>query len=379
MILGHGHPEMLEAVVEQASKGMIFFATNALGAKLAEEIVRAVPRADQVRFLSSGGEADMYAMRLARAATGRDKILKFEDGNHGMLAEAQMSLPPTRLVNFPRVAPDSAGIPAAVAGELLAAPFNDSYFLESLLAERSDQIAGVIVEPLQRIVPPVPGFLQTVRALCDRHGIMLIFDEVVPGFRFAYDGAQEAYGVTSDVATLGKVIGGGFPLPAVAGRKALMDHFDRAAVGPDRWLMMLGTLSGDPVAAAMGLKTMKALQREGTDEQLTGLGERLQAIFAKHLGGRSAPGRRPSHPVRHRLHRARRAQLPRCAGRRCGAERPVQHGPARRRSPVIASQGLPMSRAHRGRPSPDGGSRGAGGGGPVSPRSLKPGARERSV
>lgn len=283
MLLGHGHPEVLDAVAEQLHKGMTFFANNAAGVELAEEICRAVACAEQVRFLASGGEADMYAMRLARAHTGRDKILKFEGGYHGMSAEAQMSLAPTRMVNFPQAVPDSAGIPEAVRGEMLIAPFNDPEYLESLLKEYGDEIAGIIVEPLQRIVPPAPGFLQSVRELCERYGITLIFDEVVTGFRFAYGGAQEVYGVTPDLCTLGKVIGGGFPLAAVAGRKDIMDHFDKAIVGADRWLMMLGTLSGNPVAAVAGLKTMEILRRDGAYDRLRANGERVIELYRKHL------------------------------------------------------------------------------------------------
>ena len=291
MLLGHGHPEVLEAVAEQLPRGMTFFANNAAGVELAEEICRAVPCAEQVRFLASGGEADMYAIRLARAFTGRDRIIKFEGGYHGMSAEAQMSLAPTRLANFPQAVPDSAGIPQAVAAEMLIAPFNDLDFLESLLAEHGHQVAGLIVEPLQRIVPPVPGFLEGLRALCDRYGIVLIFDEVVTGFRFAYGGAQEAYGVTPDLCTLGKIIGGGFPLAAVAGRKPIMDHFDKAIVGPDRWLMMLGTLSGNPVAAVAGLKTMEILRREGAYDRLQANGARLMEMARTHLEATGIPHR----------------------------------------------------------------------------------------
>jgi glutamate-1-semialdehyde 2,1-aminomutase len=297
MLLGHGHPEVLEAVAEQVPKGMTFFANNSAGVELAEEICRAVACAEQVRFLASGGEADMYAMRLARAYTGRDKILKFEGGYHGMSAEAQMSLAPVRAMNFPQALPDSAGIPEAVRAEMLIAPFNDLDYLESLLREQGSQIAGLIVEPLQRIIPPVPGFLAGVRALCDRYGIVLIFDEVVTGFRFAYGGAQEAYGVVPDVCTLGKIIGGGFPLAAVAGRKQIMDHFDKAIVGADRWLMMLGTLSGNPVAAVAGLKTMEILRRGGAYEQLRANGERLMAMFREHLGAAGVAHRIVGHPT----------------------------------------------------------------------------------
>ena len=296
MLLGHGHPEVLEVVAEQLPKGMTFFANNAAGVELAEEICRAVACAEQVRFLSSGGEADMYVMRLARAFTGRDKILKFEGGYHGMSAEAQMSLAPKKLVNFPQAVPDSAGIPESLRGEMLIAPFNDVAFLKSLLAEHGHEVAGIIVEPLQRIIPPEPGFLEAVRAECDRHGIVLIFDEVVTGFRFAYGGAQEAYGVVPDVCSLGKIIGGGFPLAAVAGKKHVMDHFDASIVGPERWLMMLGTLSGNPVAAVAGLKTMEILRRPGAYDRLFANGERLMQMCTRHLTDAGIAHRVVGHP-----------------------------------------------------------------------------------
>ena len=179
-------------------------------AKLGEAICEAVPCCEQVRFVTSGGEADMYAIRLARAYTGRDKILKFEGGYHGMSAEAQMSLAPALHVNFPQAVPDSAGIPQGVADQMLIAPFNDLEAVTALMQEHSD-IAAIIVEPLQRIIPAAPGFLAGLRALCDKHSVLLIFDEIVTGFRLAYGGAQEKYNVVPDICTLGKIIGGGFP------------------------------------------------------------------------------------------------------------------------------------------------------------------------
>ena len=283
MLVGHSHPEVLEAVFEQLPKGQTFFANNALGIELAEVIARAVPCAERVRFVSTGGEADMFAMRLARAATGRDKIVKFEGGYHGMSAEAQMSLAPEHLANFPQAVPDSAGIPRGVQEGMLIAPFNDADFIRDLLAEHAKDLAGIIVEPLQRIIPPEPGFLQVLREEADRHGIVLIFDEVVTGFRFGWGGAQEHYGVTPDLCTLGKIIGGGFPLAAIAGRADIMAHFDKAAVGADRWLMQVGTLSGNPVAAAAGLKTLEILARPGAYDALRAIGARLMDAMASAL------------------------------------------------------------------------------------------------
>ena len=275
MILGHGHPEVLDAVSEQMAKGMTFFAHNARGIELAEEICRALPCAEQVRYTCTGSEADMYAMRLARAYTQRDTILKFEGGYHGMSAEAQMSLAPERQVNFPVAVADSAGIPESVRNDMLVAPYNDIDFAHSIMEEMSGKIAAVIVEPFQRVIPPEPGFLKALREACDEHGSVLIFDEVVTGFRFSYGGAQSVYGVTPDVCTLGKIIGGGFPLAAIAGKTELMAHFDKEKVGSERFLMQLGTLSGNPLAAVAGLKTLEILRRPDQYEKLYETGKTL--------------------------------------------------------------------------------------------------------
>ena len=283
MLLGHGNEEVEEAILRQIPKGLTFFANNADGIELAEQIVEAVPCGEQLRYVSSGGEADMYAIRLARAFTGRDKIVKFEGGYHGMSAEAQMSLAPTKMVNFPMAVPDSAGIPQGVADEMLIAPFNDFDYIRSLLAEWGNKVAGIIVEPLQRIIPPLPGFLELLREEADKYGIVLIFDEVVTGFRFSYGGAQELYGVTPDVCTLGKIIGGGFPLAAITGRADIMAHFDKATVGAEGWLMQLGTLSGNPVAAVAGMKTMEILRRDGQYDRLRDLGRQLMGMASQAL------------------------------------------------------------------------------------------------
>ena len=288
MLLGHGHPEVMEAVLEQLPKGMTFFANNSKGVELAEAIIKAVPCCEQVRFVASGGEADMYAIRLARAYTGRNKILKFEGGYHGMSAEAQMSLAPTARVNFPQAVPDSAGIPQGVADQMLIAPYNDLVAVEALLNEHKD-VAAIIAEPLQRIIPAEPGYLQGLRDLCDKHSVLLIFDEIVTGFRLAYGGAQERYGVTPDICTLGKIIGGGFPLAALGASPEIMQHFDKAIVGADKWLMQLGTLSGNPIAAAAGLKTMEVLRRKGSYDKLRAIGKALQDMQSDALTKAGVP------------------------------------------------------------------------------------------
>jgi glutamate-1-semialdehyde 2,1-aminomutase len=283
MLVGHAHPEVTEAVLEQVPLGTTFFANNEHGIRLAAEIVDAVPCAEKVRFVSSGTEADLYAMRLARAFRKRDKILKFEGGYHGMSDYALMSLAPKRPGNFPQGVPDSAGIPRSVQGEVIVAPFNDLATATSLIREHRDELGGVIVEPFQRLIPPKPGFLEGLRALTREHGIPLIFDEVVTGFRFSYGGAQAYYGVTPDICTLGKVIGGGFPLAAIAGRADIMAHFDRAAVGDEGFLYQVGTLSGNPVAAVAGLKTMEILKRPGAYEKIFATGKRLMIGFDEML------------------------------------------------------------------------------------------------
>jgi glutamate-1-semialdehyde 2,1-aminomutase len=233
----------------------------------------------------------MYAMRLARAHTGREKILKFEGGYHGMSGEALMSLVPRRLENFPRAISDSAGIPEAVRNSVLVAPFNDAAFARQLIAEYADEIAGVIVEPFQRLIPPETGFLEALREATTEHGIVLIFDEVVTGFRLAYGGAQERYGVTPDLCTLGKVIGGGFPLAAIAGRAELMAHFDKTKVGADGFTFQVGTLSGNPVAAVAGLKTLEILRRPGSYEGMRETGRAIMAALEANLARVGVPAR----------------------------------------------------------------------------------------
>ncbi len=283
MLVGHAHPEVTAAVAAQVPHGTTFFANNRRGIELAAAIVDAVPCAEKVRFVSTGSEADLYAMRAARAFRKRDKILKFEGGYHGMSDYSLMSLAPKRPGNFPRAIPDSAGIPQSVRDEMLIAPFNDAETVASLVREHHDELAGVIVEPFQRIIPPAPGFLAALRRITAEHGIPLIFDEVVTGFRLAYGGAQEYYGVTPDLCTLGKVIGGGFPLAAIAGRAEIMAHFDRSAVGDERFLMQVGTLSGNPIAAAAGLASIAILKRPSAYERIFATGRTLMNELARLL------------------------------------------------------------------------------------------------
>lgn len=286
MIVGHGHPEVLEVVQECVADGTTFFANNPHGIRLAAEIVDAVACVDQVRFTSSGSEADMYAMRLMRAHSKKDKILKFEGGYHGMSDYGLISTTPKRMANFPEGLADSAGIPDSVRQEMLVAPYNDLESVAALIREHRDELAGIIVEPFQRLIPPAPGFLEGLRKLTAENGVLLCFDEVVTGFRFAYGGAQEYYGVTPDICTMGKAIGGGFPLAAIGGRADIMAHFDKGAVDADDFMTQIGTLSGNPVAAAAGLKTLEILNRPGGYKHMFAQGKALMdgyvASIAKH-------------------------------------------------------------------------------------------------
>src|SRR5947199_1862233 len=285
MLVGHAHPEVTEAAQAQIARGTTFFANNRLGIELAEAIVEAVPCAEQVRFVSSGSEADLYAMRAARAFMRRDKILKFEGGYHGMSDYSLMSLARKRSGNFPAPVPDSAGIPKSVRDEVIIAPFNDAAAVADLVHEHKSELAGIIVEPFQRIIPPAPGFLAALRKIASDNGIPLIFDEVVTGFRLAYGGAQEYYGVVPDLCTLGKVIGGGFPLAAIAGRAEIMAHFDKSKVGDENFLVQIGTVSGNPVAAAAGLATMAILKRPGAYEGIHATGKALMKALGDLLRG----------------------------------------------------------------------------------------------
>lgn len=291
MLVGHAHPEVLDVVRAQIEKGTTFFANNDQAILLAEQLVNAVPCADMVRFGSSGTEATLYALRAARAYRGRDKILKFEGGYHGMHDYALMSMSPSNPHAFPRPTPDSPGIPRSIQDEVLIAPFNDLDTAAATIAARHDELGAVIVEPFQRLLPPKPGFLQGLRDATAQYGIPLIFDEVVTGFRFAYGGAQEYYGVEPDLCSLGKVIAGGFPLSAVAGKAEFMTQFDSAAAQPGGHLPQIGTLSGNPIAAAAGLKTLEILRREGTYERLFATGQRLKDELRRMLDQAEIPAK----------------------------------------------------------------------------------------
>ena len=276
MVLGHAHPAVLDAVAQQLARGTAYMLLNEPIVELAEEIVCAVPCAEQVRFTSSGTEATFFALRVARAYRGRDKVMKFEGGFHGTHDYALQSVSPRSPKAFPAAMADSSGIPHAIGDEVLIAPYNDLATTEALIAAHHDELAAVIMEPYQRVTVPAPGFLAGVRAVTKRYGVPLVFDEIVTGFRFAYGGAQEYYGVVPDLVALGKILAGGFPLAAVAGPAEIMRYFDPALEGTPEYVVQAGTLNGNPIAAAAGLATLRELRKPGTYERLFALGTRLR-------------------------------------------------------------------------------------------------------
>src|SRR5262247_65072 len=266
MLLGHAHPAVVEAVERQMARGTSYFLLNEPAIELAEEIVRAVPCAEQVRYTSSGSEATFFALRVARAFRKRDKIMKFEGGFHGTHDYALMSVVPRSPKAFPAPMTDSAGVPHALEGEVLIAPYNDLATAEALIAAHHDELAAVLIEPYQRTIVPAPGFLAGLRAATRRYGVPLIFDEIVTGFRFAYGGAQDYYG--------------GFPLACIAGPKEIMRHFDAALEGTADYVWQAGTFNGNAIACAAGLATLAELRKPGMYQQLFKTGTRLREGLA---------------------------------------------------------------------------------------------------
>ena len=270
MILGHGHPAVIKAVTETAQRGLSFGAPCVLETTIAEKICALMPSIEKVRMVSSGTEATMSAIRLARGHTGRDKIIKFEGCYHGHSDSLLFKAGSGALTLG---VPSSPGVPEALANHTVTLPYNDIDAVRAAFAELGDEVACVIVEPIagnMNMVPPVPGFLETLRELCTDSGTVLILDEVMTGFRVAKGGAQALFGIKPDLTTLGKIIGGGMPAAAFGGRADIM-----ASIAPDGPVYQAGTLSGNPVAMAAGLATLEQLDQPGFYESL---GERTQQL-----------------------------------------------------------------------------------------------------
>ncbi|MBH8574243.1 glutamate-1-semialdehyde 2,1-aminomutase [Nostocaceae cyanobacterium CENA369] len=269
-ICGHAHPEVIAALHEALEKGTSFGAPSVLENILAEMVIDAVPSIEMVRFVNSGTEACMAVLRLMRAFTQREKVIKFEGCYHG---HADMFLVKAGSGVATLGLPDSPGVPKAATSSTLTAPFNDLEAVKALFEENRDEIAGVILEPVvgnAGFITPDAGFLEGLRELTQEHGALLVFDEVMTGFRIAYGGAQEKFGVTPDLTTLGKVIGGGLPVGAYGGRRDIMSMI--APAGP---VYQAGTLSGNPLAMTAGIKTLELLQKPGTYDYLDRITQKL--------------------------------------------------------------------------------------------------------
>jgi glutamate-1-semialdehyde 2,1-aminomutase len=276
LVLGHAHSAVVEAVSTALERGSTYFANNEQAVLLAEELVRAFPCAEQVRFTTSGTDACLQCLRVARAYRQRDKIVKFEGGYHGMSDYGLMSVSSSSTPDFPQPVPCSGGLPRAIEDTVLIAPFNDLEITSQLIERHADELAAVIVEPMQRLLTPVPGFLAGLREVTKRHGVVLIFDEVVTGFRLAYGGAQERYGVVPDLCAIGKIMGGGLPLAGVLGRKNIMAMYDPDVATPENYVQQIGTLNGNPIACAAGLATLAELRKDGAYGRLRSVGRRLR-------------------------------------------------------------------------------------------------------
>ncbi|HIF64431.1 MAG TPA: aminotransferase class III-fold pyridoxal phosphate-dependent enzyme [Deltaproteobacteria bacterium] len=288
MILGHAHPAVVEAVSRQLADGSSYLALNERAVELAQAVVDRVPCAEAVSFYSSGSESVNYALRLARAATGRQKILKFEGAFHGMgdeslhsnqwttgLGEGQAAAGGTAA--RPLAVANSAGLPGAVTESVLVAPYNDLASTAELLAEQGAEVAAIIVEPMQRTLVPAEGFLAGLRQLADSSGALLIFDEMVTAFRLARGGAQEAYGVVPDLATLGKTVSGGHPLAVLCGAAEIMEYLRPGREPAAGGVMQTSTFSGNPVSCVAALATLAELDRPGVYQRLAASGQRLRA------------------------------------------------------------------------------------------------------
>jgi glutamate-1-semialdehyde 2,1-aminomutase len=271
-ILGHQHPAIIQALHAQLDQGVAFGAPTSLEVELADLICSIVPSVESVRLVNSGTEATMSALRLARGFTGRNNIVKFEGCYHGHVDSLLVKAGSGALTLG---TPDSAGVPAATTSQTFVLPYNDSAAVEALFDQHGEEIACIIVEPVagnMNLVPPVPGFLQTLSDVCRKHGALLIFDEVMTGFRVALGGAQEKYGITPDLTTMGKVIGGGLPVGAFGGRRDIMEQ-----LAPNGPVYQAGTLSGNPLAVTAGLVALREISKPGFHDRLTATGGKLLA------------------------------------------------------------------------------------------------------
>ncbi|MEW6688815.1 MAG: aminotransferase class III-fold pyridoxal phosphate-dependent enzyme [Pseudomonadota bacterium] len=276
-LLGHAHPAVIAAVQAQLPKGSTFYFLNEPEIALAGRLVEAIPCAEEVHYTGSGTEATFYALRIARAHTGRNKVLKFEGAWHGMHDYGLWGTVPAQPSDYPHALPDSVGVPRETGETVLVTPFNETERAVALIERHARELAAVIVEPLQRVLLPEKGFLEEIRAVTERHGIVLIFDEIVTGFRIAWGGAQERYGVVPDLACYGKAISGGFPLAAIAGKSEVMSVLDARKRPRAEVVWATNTLNGNPICCAAGIAALDVLSGKGIYDHLHRVGSRLRS------------------------------------------------------------------------------------------------------
>ncbi|MBI2925531.1 MAG: aminotransferase class III-fold pyridoxal phosphate-dependent enzyme [Verrucomicrobia bacterium] len=281
-LVGHAHPKVIEAAARQAADGANFAAINRRSVELAERIHALSPCAERIRFVASGTEATMLCLRVAQAATGRPKVLRFEGAYHGQHPVGVAGMISGQPRNLPACDPSGAGA-AWVERDVLVAPFNDLAATERIVSTHADELAAVIVEPLHRCLVPAPGFLEGLRELTRRRGIVLVFDEVVTGFRLALGGAQEYYGVIPDLVAYGKALGGGFPIGAFAGRAELMEVVSEHRLRGPRYVWSASTGGGNPVSCAAALATLEVLAERGVYPRLHASGARLRQLMREAL------------------------------------------------------------------------------------------------
>lgn len=290
VLVGHAHPEIVQAVVRRAPLGSNFSYITEESVLLAEALRQISPACERIRFCASGTEATMYCLRLARAVTGRPKVLKFEGAYHGAHELGITSLFPSGTTPFPQPEADSAGTDPVVAETVLTAPFNDLETTAEIVAAHASQLAAIIVEPLQRCLPPKDGFLAGLRDLTRRHGLLLIFDEVVTGFRLAYGGAQQYYGVVPDLVAYGKALGGGYPIGAYGGRADILNWMDESRQGSAEYVWSASTLGGNPISCAAARAALRVLSADGVYPHLHALGKRLREGMRQVLADRGIDG-----------------------------------------------------------------------------------------
>jgi glutamate-1-semialdehyde 2,1-aminomutase len=294
VLLGHAHPAITEAVTARLPKGSTYYFLNEPEIALAKRLVEAIPCGQVAHYTGSGTEATFYALRIARAYTKRNKVLKFEGAWHGMHDYGLWGTVPAQASDYPRARPDSVGVPPQAGETVLVTPFNEAARAVEMIERHAHELAAVIVEPLQRVLLPEPGFLQAVREVTKKHGIVMIFDEIVTGFRIAWGGAQERYGVVPDLACYGKAISGGFPMAAIVGDAGIMSVLDARSRPKAEVVWATNTLNGNPICAAAGIAALDVLSQPGVYDGLHRIGAMLRAGFVvageRHGFAVQAPG-----------------------------------------------------------------------------------------